>query len=163
MMTRGWAFKVYGDPKPKGSKVCKRDPNHTLRETVDNKEWRSRVEAMAARTVKEQAGQQQPLEVEITFTLGRPPTHMGTGRNRHKVKPSSPIYPSLHGTGDEDKLRRLVLDAMQSAGVLSDDAQVIRGWTEKHYDVRHPEEPDYVRTFDVLDRPGALVRVRPVA
>lgn len=162
MITRGWAFKVHGEAKPKGSKVCRRDPNHTLRETVDNKEWRDRVCQVAHRVVLEAADPQQPVEVEITFTLPRPPSHMGTGKNRHKVKPSSPVFPSLHGTGDEDKLRRLVLDALQDVGVLSDDAQVIRGWTEKHYDSQHPEEPPYIRTVDVLDRPGAVVRIRPI-
>lgn len=165
MITRHWGFRVYGLPKPKGSMKCigaRGQRKHVLVEQVDDGGWRKQVAAMAARCVEEKADPQQPIHVEITFTLPRPKSHFGTGANSRKVKLSSPVWPGGHGTGDKDKLERLVLDALQEAGVLVNDAQVVSGFTEKQYDAQHPGQEPFTRTFDVLDRPGAVVRLRPL-
>lgn len=164
MITRHWGFKVYGTPKPKGSLAPKGRIGQRVRmvEQVDNKAWRAQVLAMAKRSVAEGADPHQPIEVEITFTLARPKSHYGTGRNARVVKLSAPVYPSAFGTGDADKLARLVLDALQDAAVLNNDAQVVRAFVEKHYDAPHGGQEPFLRSVDVLDRPGAVIRLRPL-
>lgn len=162
MITQGWAFKVYGLPKPKGSMVCRRDPNHKLREMVKNAEWRKSVLEIAQATVKERADERQPIRTQMVFTLPRPVSHYGTGRNARILKPSAPEWPSTHGTGDKDKLERLVLDALESAGVLVNDAQVVIGPVLKAYPYTGDRDGLKGLWADVLDRPGAVVRLWPV-
>jgi crossover junction endodeoxyribonuclease RusA len=165
MITRHWGFRVYGLPKPKGSMKCigaRGTRKHVLVEQVDDGGWRQQVAAMARRCVEERADPQQPIHVEITFTIPRPKSHFGTGANARKVKLGAQVWPSTHGTGDKDKLERLVLDALQDAGVLVNDAQVVSGFTEKQYDAPHPGQEPWTRGGDVLDRPGATVRIRPL-
>lgn len=172
MITQGWAFRVWGDPQPKGSMKCigaVGGKHHQLVE--DNKDspaWRVKVAGVAAALLAkgqlEAADNHQPIMVEITSTLERPQTHYGTGRNADVVKPSSPVWPSLFGTGDIDKLERLVLDALADAHVLTNDAQVTRTTSSKWY-----AGPNHhgllgalqIAASDVLDRPGIVVRVRP--
>jgi crossover junction endodeoxyribonuclease RusA len=159
MITRSWAFKVYGDPQPKGSMTCigQRGPkkHNLIEDNDDGPAWREKVAGIARSVVREIAGKWQPIAVEATFTLPRPKSHYGTGRNRHRVLPSAPEFPTPFGTGDEDKLERNVLDALKDAGVLLDDAQVQRIVSEKFY-------PDGGEPWsDALDRPGVVVRIRP--
>lgn len=164
-LTRGWAFRVYGEPQPKGSMKCigaRGSSNHQLIE--DNKDsgsWRDHIRTMAARpsVVGEGAAEHQAVMLEITSTLPRPKTHYGTGRNAHAIKASAPSWPTKHGTGDVDKLARLVLDALEDAHVLTNDAQVVEVRTYKCYP---GSAPALARGYDVLDRPGVVVRVRPV-
>lgn len=165
MITRHWGFKVFGLPKPKGSMKCigqRGKVKHQLVEQVDDGGWRDQVAALAKKCIEEQADPQQPLELDVWFTLPRPASHFGTGRNRHTVKLGAPVFPAAHGTGDKDKLERLVLDALQDVKVLRNDAQVIRGETVKVYDMPHGGEPPWVRLGDRLGRPGAVIRLRPL-
>lgn len=159
MITRSWAFKVYGDPMPKGSMKCigaRGKVKHQLVEQLDNGPWLEKVAGMARIVVGERADLHQPIGLELTFTLGRPKSHYGTGRNAHSVKASAPAFPTAHGTGDLDKLERAVLDSLQEAGVLNNDAQVQRIISEKRY----PDAWAWDGS-DVLDRPGVVVRIRP--
>lgn len=162
-ITRGWGFKVYGEPKPKGSMKCigaRGKVKHQLVEQVDDNGWRDAVTAAAKRYVLEQADKHQAVYVEMTFTLSRPAAHYGTGRNQWVVKPSAPVWPTLFGTGDTDKLARLVLDCLQDAKVLDNDAQVRPLYVDKAYYAAHPTQHGLIRP-DVLNRAGAVVRVRP--
>jgi len=164
VITRHWGFKVYGEPKPKGSMKCvggRGKVKHQLVESVDDGGWRGVVAGGARRFVHEKAGEHQSVYVEMTFSLSRPQSHYGTGRNARRVANSAPLWPTLQGVGDSDKLARLVLDALQDAGVLRNDAQVRPLYVDKAYWDPHPAVPPETVSGDVLGRPGMVVRIRP--
>jgi Holliday junction resolvase RusA-like endonuclease len=140
----------------KGSLKCVgRNGGHRLIEdNPHTQEWRDRVAAGAVEVAVE-AERYQPIGVEITTTLARPAGHYGTGRNSGQVRPSAPVYPTASRTGDVDKLARLVLDALEDAGLLTDDAQVVEVTSRKAY-------PDDAYSPDTLDDPGVRVRVYPI-
>jgi Holliday junction resolvase RusA-like endonuclease len=148
---------IGGTPVGKGSLRCigsRGSRQHVLIE--DNprtQEWRDEIARAAHAAEFEVAGAGQAIGVEITSTLPRPAGHYGTGRNAQRVRPSAPKFPVAHGTGDADKLARLVLDALQDADVLADDAQVVEVLSRKSY-------PDHSWPFpDVLDAPGVRIRI----
>ena len=60
--------------------------------------------------------------VDVVFTFARPKSHYGTGRNADVVKESAPEHHTQ--APDSDKLARLVLDGLEMAGVVRNDAQV---------------------------------------
>lgn len=154
MLTREVVLTIPGPGAPKGSLVCCRDRRHTLRE--DNKRtkpYREKIAGWAKRLITETAGPYQPLGVEITFTLDRPKSHYGTGRNRHVLKHSAPTHPTAKP--DVDKLERTVLDALQDAKVLRDDSLVVDLTARKRYAL--PEQRD-----DVLPYAGTVIRLYPI-
>jgi crossover junction endodeoxyribonuclease RusA len=147
---------IPGTPAPKGSLRCRRDPNHRLIE--DNKKtkpWRDTIARWTRAKWPEgqQADPGQPVGAEITFTIERPKYHYGTGRNAAVVKDSAPRFP--WAKPDIDKLVRLVLDALQDAGVLPDDHQVVELAARKAY-VGCPVTPD------ALGHEGAVIRLFPL-
>jgi Holliday junction resolvase RusA-like endonuclease len=161
MITRaeGWGVKIAGlTPAPKGSMKCigaRGQVKHQLIEdNPDTAPWRRAVAAAARTHVPEKADPQEPVELVITYSLPRPKSHYGTGRNADVVKASAPPRPSTHGTGDVDKLERNVLDGLQDAGTLVNDAQVT--------DVAHKKRWCGSPGADVLDVPGAVIRIYPM-
>ena len=154
---------IPGDPQPKGSLKCvgKRGKRgHVLVE--DNPQagpWRVELVRVLRKTVQ-RGDKGQPITVEITSTLHRPASHYGTGRNLDRVKPSAPAYPTGHGTGDADKLARLVLDALEDVGILVNDAQVIDVTSRKTYAVDPLSDP-INNVPDALPYPGVVIRVTP--
>jgi Holliday junction resolvase RusA-like endonuclease len=60
--------------------------------------------------------------------------HYGTGRNAELVKLSAPIFKAT--APDSDKLIRLIGDALTIAGVIADDALIVRILAEKRYGLR---------------------------
>lgn len=151
-------FHVTGYPAPKGSMKCigKRGKvKHQLVEDVrvGQRNWRNRVVRAAAATGVT-AGPGQPVSVDVTFTLDRPASHRGTGRNRDIVKAKAPTYPTGQSTNDLDKMVRLIGDALQEAELLVDDAQVVDWRARKRY-VDGPDPGP-------MKIPGALIRVRPI-
>lgn len=158
------ALTVPGTPAPKGSLKCvgARGRAHQLIE--DNKNtapWRAHVSHCARRGLEQRghvADPRQPIGVEITLTLKRPSSHMGQGRNAGRVKASAPGHPTSHAHGDADKFLRLILDALQDAAVLVDDAQVIETSCRKAY--VDPAAP--IPGSDVLPYPGAVIRLYPI-
>lgn len=59
------------------------------------------------------------------FVFERPPSHYGTGRNRHLVKASAPAYPGLgKNGGDLDNLVKLMKDALNTIA-YHDDSQIV--------------------------------------
>lgn len=149
-----------GHPAPKGSMKCiGRGGRHQLIE--DNKRtkpWRTKLAGWLKQRVNASAEPQQPVGVEVTFTLDRPRSHYGTGRNSSIVKPAAPAHPVSHRSGDVDKLLRLVLDALQDAGTLPDDSQVIEVATRKTYPSLRALDAD----SDVLPWPGVRIRLYPL-
>jgi Holliday junction resolvase RusA-like endonuclease len=151
---------IGGTPVGKGSLKCigtRGTRQHVLVE--DNprtQHWREEIARAAHAAEFEVAGQGQAVGVEITSTLPRPASHYGTGRNAKRVRPSAPDFPTVKGTGDVDKLARLVLDALEDSDVLDNDAQVVEVLSRKVY-------PDHAWPFpDGLDAPGVRIRIYPV-
>lgn len=115
-------FEVIGTPAPQGSK--RHVGNGVMVESSAKvKPWRQDV-AAAARDAAESAGWTAPagsVVVHLQFRLPRPRGHYGTGRNAGRLKPSAPTH---FRKPDLDKLVRSTLDALTTARVLGDDAQV---------------------------------------
>lgn len=72
-----------------------------------------------------------PLRCDLTFTLPRPASHYGTGKNAGKLKASAPKRPT--GKPDRDNLDKAVCDAITQAAVWHDDSQVTDGRIRKRY------------------------------
>lgn len=126
----GLVVDVVGVPAPQGSKSGFYNKHTGRVQMVESskkvKPWRQDVVA-AALDAKAQSGWVAPavaVEVEIAFQMPRPRYHFGTGRNAHQLKPGAPVY--VDKKPDIDKLVRSTLDALTSADVLRDDAQVGR-------------------------------------
>lgn len=90
-----------------------------------------------------------PVAVGILASLARPRAHYRTGAHFDELRPSAPVLPTR--TPDIDKVARAVLDALVSAGVLDDDAQVAELIVWKRYAQGHP-------STEVLCRDLARVR-----
>ena len=73
-----------------------------------------------------------PIMVDVTFEVARPQSHYGTGRNEGKLKPSSPEH-LITRPDYVDKGLRLLLDALDIAGVIVDDSQVVQAHSRKRY------------------------------
>lgn len=147
MSDDSWTVRVAGSPVPKGSMVCigggrvtktgrglhqlQPDNKKILKPWVD-------VLTLAGQRLREKVGWtlRDPVSMDITFTVPRPPT---VTRDWPAVRP------------DLDKLQRAVLDAFTTAGVWADDGQVVEITTRKTYPDTH--------TPEALDRPGARITI----
>jgi len=137
-MSAELVVRVHGAiPGPQGSKSYKgmRAGKPVLAESSKKvKPWRQAVIA-AARSAILAAGWvtlDGPIELRVVFLLPSPKT-MPKGRT------APTVYPDL------SKLVRSTEDALVSAGVLVDDARIVRTISEKRYGA-----------------PGAVIWVRPV-
>lgn len=143
-----WSVTVHGHPQPKGSMKCiggRGKIKHQLIEddkTGARKPWRLVLnragEAIVARAGETLAG---PVSVEVTWTLDRP-----------RSAPRDRMWPTARGTGDDDKLARMLLDAFEDVGVFTNDSQVVELTTRKTY-------PDNPACPGALDRPGAVIHL----
>ncbi|MEU0275969.1 RusA family crossover junction endodeoxyribonuclease [Streptomyces sp. NPDC006307] len=148
---------VRGLPGPQGSKRHV-GGGRMIESSAKVKPWREAVvwAAVAARTrVKGFTKLDGPLLVDMVFSFDRPKGHMGSGRNAGTVRPSAPIRP--HVKPDLSKLVRSTEDALTTAGVYGDDAQIVEyGQLGKFYTTDHGLVPG------VLDGPGCTVRLWPI-
>lgn len=164
VITQQIILTIPGHPAPKGSMKCVGARGKVKHQLVEDNTrtapWRKTI-ADAATKVTQRADPRQPIDIELTFTIERPASHYGTGRNSRVVKPSAPAYPSTHGTGDIDKLARLAIDALQDAGILPDDAQAVDLTTRKRYP-RDPATRDQTSYDDALPYPGVRIRINPI-
>lgn len=69
--------------------------------------------------------------VGLTFTVTRPQSHYGSGRNAHVLKPSAPDYPT--GRPDLSNLIKLVEDALTGVAWVDDDQVVMLRNPRKFY------------------------------
>jgi Holliday junction resolvase RusA-like endonuclease len=155
VLTREAILVVAGVPRTKGSLKCVgRNGHHQL--VDDNPRARQWLDLVAARAreLDLELDRGQPVGVELVATLPRPAAHYGTGANKLTLRGRAPRLPVRRQTGDVDKLARLVLDALQSAGVLADDAQVVELIARKAY-------PSSVGGWDGSTVPGIVVRLYP--
>lgn len=147
-----WAVKVPGVPMPKGSlrPIVGKDGRARLIDDTHKKPalnaWRETVRA-AGTLIAHHLDQplDEPVSVTVAFTLPAPAGD--AGRAWPHKKPGN----TGAGGGDLDKLVRVVLDELTTAGVWRDDSRVVELTASKHY----PGRPG----ADVLDEPGAIIRV----
>lgn len=171
MLDRELVITIPGDPAPKGSLKCigrrGRGAAHQLVEdNKASKPWRDKIVGwIRTKRLPATPDRYQPIGAEVTSTVARLDSHFGTGRNAGTLKPSAPVYPVTRSSYDVDKLLRLVLDALQDAKVLPDDAQVVEVTSRKVYPVealdRWAEEPAPL-TLDALPYPGVRIRLYPL-
>lgn len=144
--------KVFGDPRPKGSLICRgprtcrkcRTPivHPVTEDDAGHKaaEWRKRVETAGLQLRQALGGTiTAPVAVDATFVVARPKAAAGRA------------FPHLRSAGDVDKLARMLLDALTSCHVIADDSLVVELVARKQY------------PGAALDRPGVLVIVEPLA
>lgn len=149
MITHPAAFRVYGQPAPKGSMIPRKLKDGRVVVVEDNKRtkpWRRAIAAAAPVHLSERADQYQPIKIVCAFALTRLPAQEGL---------PGPVKRATGGVGgDVDKMVRLVLDALEDCGVLVDDAQVVRVEAWKLF----ADAPDWPR-YGV---PGMYCRIEPV-
>ncbi|MGW6911493.1 RusA family crossover junction endodeoxyribonuclease [Streptomyces sp. NPDC054940] len=140
---------VYGTPGPQGSKT--RNAHGALYESSPAvKPWREAVKTAALDALHHDEGWAAldgPVWVDVQFSLRRPKSHYGTGKNAGLLKASAPPYPT--SKPDLDKLVRSTQDALKDAGVLADDSVVASLSALKVY----------VLWGDALRTPGAVIKV----
>lgn len=118
---------VWGTPRPQGSMQLFKNGGSKYPKEVYV--WRGQVQAAVA--ALEEPTIECAVELRLGFTLIRPLSHWGTGRNAHILKASAPEYPIT--TPDTDKLIRCVSDAITDARLWRDDAQVVSVVAAKRY------------------------------
>ena len=113
---------VVGLPAPQGSK--RHVGNGVMVESSKRVQpWRQDVKHAALAALPEgYEAPTGPVAIRVHFTLPRPRSHYGTGRNAATIKPGAPEFHSSRP--DVDKLLRSTLDALTAAGVMRDDSQV---------------------------------------
>jgi len=121
-------IEVRGIPAPQGSKIRNRygavyESNRAVGP------WREAIRAEVQRQIL--APLAGAVICEITFRLGRPKGHYGTGRNAGSVRPGAPAVPA--GKPDLDKLCRAVLDGLTDGHAWKDDGQVFTLIARKVY------------------------------
>ncbi|MCC9686937.1 RusA family crossover junction endodeoxyribonuclease [Streptomyces sp. MNU103] len=147
---------VHGTPAPQGSKDPKRNKTtgriHLVESSKRVKPWRDDVVAACLRALpRGWTPLTGALEAEMVFTLTRPKTHFGTGRNADTVRPSAPLVPA--GTPDLSKLARSTEDALTTAGVYRDDALITDyRRLRKRYHTDHGTLPDVMATAGCVIR-----------
>lgn len=155
--TPAFEVTVYGAPAPQGSKSPKRNQTTGRIQMVESskkvKPWRADVVAAA---LQARGRGWQPLTgalaAEMVFTLTRPKSHFGSGRNSERVLPSKPERPL--GVPDLSKLARSTEDALTTAGIYRDDALVVEyRRLVKRYHTDHGQVPD------VLEVSGCVIRL----
>lgn len=145
------AFVVHGIPAPQGSK---RHLGHgvMVESSKAVRPWRDAVRIDAWHAATEQEWQtprrDASLWVSVVFTLRRPASHYGHGRNIERLRDTAPPQPSARP--DLDKLVRATLDGLTDSGAIIDDSQVVALTAAKCYPGSH---------LDALDLPGAVVLV----
>lgn len=146
----GLAFVVHGVPATKGSlKPVPRGNRTALVEShTTSKPWREAVKWAALQAVADREGAGDPfatlagpVEVHVVFSFAKPKSAPKSRR----------IWPCNRSSGDVDKLLRNLFDALEDAGIYSDDAQVVSVVSDKAFVGEHPS---------ALTSPGAQVVVR---
>jgi Holliday junction resolvase RusA-like endonuclease len=132
---------VTGVPQPQGSKRVVRGRLIDVNQRK-LRDWRAIV-SQAVNDVEPLSGE---IAVRLYFYLPRPKGHFGSGKNKDKLKDSSPSRPGVKP--DLDKLVRACLDSMTGL-CFRDDSQVVTIEACKFY-------------ADGGRRPGVSITLEPV-
>jgi Holliday junction resolvase RusA-like endonuclease len=120
-------IRVYGDPKPQGSKTARVVNGHAIMWESSKKlpEWRQSVHmACKVAAMEHETPILGPVELHVTF-------HMPRGKSVTRKYPNT--------MPDTDKLLRAIGDSLQSSGVLSNDGQIVTIVAHKIYAVNPTE------------------------
>lgn len=151
------SFRVYGDPKPGGSKrgfiITRKATGKQGVAMVDmskNKGWKAAVKAAALESLGgRRALLEGPLRLSVTFFLRRPKKHFGTGRNASALKPDAP--PAWHTQpADATKLLRSTEDALTGIAWV-DDSQIADQHVRKLWSGGTHGQPGAVITVECID------------
>lgn len=116
-------FRVYGDPKPQGSKTRLAHGAMVESGGAALKTWREDVKQAAfAELQRTPFNAPGAVEVAISFVMRRPLSHFRTGKHAGELKPDAPIMHTQRP--DIDKLQRSTLDALTTAGAVVDDCVI---------------------------------------
>lgn len=129
------------DPAPQGSKRHV-GGGRLVESSKRVKPWRAAV-AHEARLAGEQVA--GPCAVELDFRFSRPKGHH---KANGELRASAPKF-CVVKRNDLDKCCRSTLDGLVDGGLLADDCLVIRLTAFKVY-------------CDAGERPGALIKIRPI-
>lgn len=115
---------IPGRPEQQGSK--RNLGRHSIEANPNLAPWRADAIWRLQKAMQEQMVVQftGPVGVVATFVYARPRSHYGTGKNANKVKAGAPTWKAT--AADLDKLQRALGDALTQAGVLRDDALIVR-------------------------------------
>ena len=121
---------VVGTPRPKGS-LRHIGKGRMVEQLEGSPDWRHEVVSAAHDAIRETA--QGDLAVGYPHT-GAVAVRIRLFFNKPKSAPKTrEILPSTRSTGDSDKHARNIFDALQDAGVIKDDAQVVDHHVSKRY------------------------------
>jgi crossover junction endodeoxyribonuclease RusA len=144
------SFRVYGTPKPQGSK--RHVGNGVMIESGGEalRTWREDVKlaALAERELLDES-LSGAVAIAITFVLRRPASHFRTGKNAHLLRDAAPRWP--HRKPDIDKLLRSTLDAITTATLVLDDAQIVDAHVRKRYCEAHEAEGAQIQLARMRD------------
>lgn len=143
-------LRVLGDPVPQGqiSRSATGRAYSTNHKRL--KPWRAAI----AKAVVAQAANVPTISGPVFLStchifLPRPRKHYRTGRFAAELRADAPAWPIAHNLGDVDKHLRAILDGLTEAGLLEDDALVVRlGSVEKLW--ADSQEPGAVIQLEVL-------------
>lgn len=166
------SFEVLGIAQTQGSKRAfpfkRRNGSLGVAVSDDNpkgKAWKSQVADAAADALRlsNQELTTAPIVLDLVFSMQRPKSHFGSGRNSETLKDNAPRFPAVKP--DVLKLARAVEDALTGI-VWRDDAQVVTLNTAKVYG-RSPGVFVQIRPIDQeaqrLGSPEATAAPEPVA
>jgi len=141
--TKQLQFRVYGMPRPAGSKrgfhIKKAGKTIVVDTNKHSKTWKGDVKD-AALSVAPDTLLSGPLILEVVFVMPRPKAHYRTGRYASELKPSAPEHHI--NTPDVTKLMRGTEDALKGI-IWVDDSLIYKQIGEKVYG----------------ERPGAIITV----
>jgi Holliday junction resolvase RusA-like endonuclease len=114
---------VTGTPEPQGSSRAFMHKGRPIITSANKKlrPWRARLDSSFRARVGERTPMIGPVAVSMTFRMARPKSHTGA----HGLTPSA-TGAAPDTRPDVDKLARAVNDALTTAGVIYDDAQITR-------------------------------------
>lgn len=144
-------FAVLGTPKPQGSKrhlgngVMVEQGGEPLRL------WREDVKASAVSTREVFGSLDGAIWGTFRFFLARPKSHWRTGANAHLLRDKAPRWPVTRP--DLDKVLRSTCDAITTAGLWRDDAQLVHVTASLNYADERP--PGVWIELTSLDPTGA--------
>jgi len=150
-------FHTYGTPAPQGSKKGFGLKGSNRVRIVDSNAstlapWRETVKNGAVKAMGSPLMLDEPLQVELHFTMPKPASAPKTRRIFPRRKP------------DIDKLIRAILDSLTDAGAFHDDSQVISLIAAKHFPIEDegalsaPGVMIMVRQLDTVSQMGARLR-----
>ena len=118
-----------------------------------HKSWR----ALVAEAAQEAMAGADPwlgaVLIRSTFTMPRPKSHYGTGRNEGVLKVNAPTWHV--SKPDRGKIERSVEDSLKDGGVYKDDTQTCVSQAFKVY----TRPPQFRLIADAMPIPGVVVRL----